>query len=191
MKYTLTGLCLLLTLFMYAQETATISGKVTDADTEDPIELASVKVSGTSIGVLTDDKGRYELVVPANQNITIEYSFVNYKMFPLTLRLGSNEKKRQNVALQIESGAEIVVTDSGVTEREGDGVTADVRELKLIPTISQTLESVLPSIGLGTSSGTGGELSSQYSVRGGNYDENLVYVNDFEIYRPFLVRSGH
>lgn len=190
MKYTLTGLCLLLTLFMYAQETATISGKVTDADTEDPIELASVKVSGTSIGVLTDDKGRYELVVPANQNITIEYSFVNYKMFPLTLRLGSNEKKRQNVALQIESGAEIVVTDSGVTEREGDGVTADVRELKLIPTISQTLESVLPSIGLGTSSGTGGELSSQYSVRGGNYDENLVYVNDFEIYRPFLVRSG-
>ncbi|MEZ4949531.1 MAG: hypothetical protein R2784_09125 [Saprospiraceae bacterium] len=48
----------------------------------------------------------------------------------------------------------------------------------------------MPSIALGLSTGTGGELSSQYNVRGGNYDENLVYVNDFEIYRPQLIRAG-
>ncbi|MEZ4935064.1 MAG: Plug domain-containing protein [Saprospiraceae bacterium] len=58
------------------------------------------------------------------------------------------------------------------------------------PSTTGNLESVLPHIALGTSSGSGGELTSQYNVRGGNYDENLVYVNDFEIYRPQLIRAG-
>ncbi|MEM9990540.1 MAG: TonB-dependent receptor plug domain-containing protein, partial [Bacteroidota bacterium] len=62
--------------------------------------------------------------------------------------------------------------------------------MQLMPTTTGNLESVLPHIALGTTSGTGGELSSQYNVRGGNYDENLVYVNDFEIYRPQLIRAG-
>ncbi|MBK6783416.1 MAG: TonB-dependent receptor plug domain-containing protein [Saprospiraceae bacterium] len=59
-----------------------------------------------------------------------------------------------------------------------------------MPNASGNFESVLPSIALGVSSGSGGELSSQYNVRGGNYDENLVYVNDFEIFRPQLIRGG-
>jgi hypothetical protein len=61
-------------------------------------------------------------------------------------------------------------------------VRANVQEFKLLPTVSGNVESMLPSIALGTSSGSGGELTSQYNVRGGNYDENLVYVNDFEIF---------
>ena len=69
-------------------------------------------------------------------------------------------------------------------------IREDVRAFKLLPTTTGNLESILPSIALGTTSGTGGELSSQYNVRGGNYDENLVYVNDFEIYRPQLIRAG-
>ncbi|MDH3651907.1 MAG: TonB-dependent receptor plug domain-containing protein, partial [Saprospiraceae bacterium] len=69
-------------------------------------------------------------------------------------------------------------------------IKEDVEELKLLPSTTGNLESVLPHIALGTSGGTGGELSSQYNVRGGNYDENLVYVNDFEIYRPQLIRAG-
>ena len=62
--------------------------------------------------------------------------------------------------------------------------------MKFLPSASGNIESLLPHIALGTSSGTGGELSSQYNVRGGNYDENLLYINDFEIYRPQLIRSG-
>jgi hypothetical protein len=69
-------------------------------------------------------------------------------------------------------------------------IRENLDHLKLIPSTTGNFESILPHIALGTSSGTGGELSSQYQVRGGNYDENLVYVNDFEIYRPQLVRSG-
>jgi len=69
-------------------------------------------------------------------------------------------------------------------------VREEVTEFKKLPTASGNFESILPHIALGASGGTGGELSSQYNVRGGNYDENLVYVNDFEIYRPQLIRSG-
>jgi hypothetical protein len=66
----------------------------------------------------------------------------------------------------------------------------NIEELKLLPSTTGNLESVLPHIALGTNTGAGGELTSQYQVRGGNYDENLVYVNDFEIYRPQLIRAG-
>jgi hypothetical protein len=69
-------------------------------------------------------------------------------------------------------------------------VRANVQEFKLLPTVSGNVESMLPSIALGTSSGSGGELTSQYNVRGGNYDENLVYVNDFEIFSTQLIRAG-
>ena len=66
----------------------------------------------------------------------------------------------------------------------------NVEAIKMSPSTTGNLESALPHIALGARSGTGGELSSQYNVRGGNYDENLVYVNDFEIFRPQLIRSG-
>ena len=69
-------------------------------------------------------------------------------------------------------------------------IKEDVVALKKLPSTTGNFESVLPHIALGASSGTGGELSSQYNVRGGNYDENLIYVNDFEIFRPQLIRSG-
>jgi hypothetical protein len=72
----------------------------------------------------------------------------------------------------------------------GHGARKKHEELKLLPSTTGNLESVLPHIALGTNTGAGGELTSQYQVRGGNYDENLVYVNDFEIYRPQLIRAG-
>ena len=89
---------------------------------------------------------------------------------------------------QSNQEVEVVVRESKVDQ--GTLLQEDVAELKLIPSTTGNLESVLPAIALGTSGGTGGELSSQYNVRGGNYDENLVYVNGFEIYRPQLIRAG-
>jgi len=88
-----------------------------------------------------------------------------------------------------ESNLEVVVSerrldDAGLVREK------NIEALKLLPSSTGNLESVLPHIALGTNMGTGGELSSQYQVRGGNYDENLVYVNDFEIYRPQLIRAG-
>ena len=88
----------------------------------------------------------------------------------------------------LDSDIEVVVRESKI--EDAGMVREDVTQLKLLPTTTGNFESVLPHIALGTSSGTGGELSSQYNVRGGNYDENLVYVNDFQIYRPQLIRAG-
>ena len=88
----------------------------------------------------------------------------------------------------MDSDLEVIVRKSKI--EDAGLIREDVTELKLIPTTTGNLESVLPHIALGTSGGTGGELSSQYNVRGGNYDENLVYVNDFAIYRPQLIRAG-
>ena len=99
------------------------------------------------------------------------------------------ELKKVNVLLApATADIEITVTDSKIEDL--GMVREDVEEFQTLPTTTGNFESVLPHIALGTSGGTGGELSSQYNVRGGNYDENLVYVNDFEIYRPQLIRAG-
>ena len=87
-----------------------------------------------------------------------------------------------------DMGVDVVVRESKLDE--GTMIREDAASLRRLPSTTGNLEQVLPAIALGVSSGTGGELSSQYNVRGGNYDENLVYVNDFEIYRPQLIRTG-
>src|SRR5690625_6439148 len=75
-----------------------------------------------------------------------------------------------------------VVIESTISHATGM-VVENMSEVRLLPSVTGNLEQILPHLALGVSSGTGGELSSQYNVRGGNYDENLVYVNDFQIYR--------
>ena len=127
---------------------------------------------------------------PTGQGFTIVYTRIGYKEATANVPAMKAGTRRQiNVALApISSDLEVIVTESRIEDQ--GMVREEVGQLKLIPTTTGNLESVLPAIALGTSSGTGGELSSQYNVRGGNYDENLVYVNDFEVYRPQLIRSG-
>ena len=104
-------------------------------------------------------------------------------------RLAPGTKRNLNVKLvPTVSDLEIVIRESKL--EDVGMVREEVTEFKKLPTVSGNFESILPHIALGASGGTGGELSSQYNVRGGNYDENLVYVNDFEIFRPQLIRSS-
>ncbi|MCB9285460.1 MAG: TonB-dependent receptor [Lewinellaceae bacterium] len=175
----------------FSQEpTATVAGHVMDDFTNQGIELVTVYVDGTNRVTETDPKGDYRLEVDAEKTFTLVFTRIGY----------TEERRKINVlkanntlVLDVQmtpkaSDVEIVVTDRRVNDN--GMIREDVSELKLLPTTTGNLESVLPHIALGANSGTGGELSSQYNVRGGNYDENLVYVNDFEIYRPQLVRAG-
>ncbi len=169
---------------------AILFGKVTDAVTGEPIEFATIYVKGTNIAAESDIEGEYVINIPAYERVTIVYTRIGYKEGSSRVNPLSNGARRK-IDVQLaaaESNIEVIVTESRI--QEGGMVREDVEELKLLPTTSGNFESVLPHIALGTSSGTGGELSAQYNVRGGNYDENLVYVNDFEIYRPQLVRTG-
>ena len=170
--------------------TAVITGVVTDASTEEPVDLATIYIKGTSTATESSRNGRYRIEIPANQVVTLVFTRIGYKETEVQIEaLPPRAGQQIDVALPpAESDIEVIVRESKI--EEAGMIKEDVSQLKLIPTTSGNFESLLPHIALGTSGGTGGELSSQYNVRGGNYDENLVYVNDFLIYRPQLIRAG-
>ncbi len=171
-----------------AQETI-VFGNVLDIDSKMPIELATIYIKGTSKAVESDLNGAYRLIVESDKSQTIVCSRLGYGESEFTIpAMRKGAKRNVNFELVNQEGPEVIIRESRI---EDIGmVKEEVTELKYLPTASGNFESVLPAIALGVSSGTGGELSSQYNVRGGNYDENLVYVNDFEIFRPQLIRSG-
>ncbi|RME95702.1 MAG: carboxypeptidase-like regulatory domain-containing protein, partial [Bacteroidetes bacterium] len=192
MRIWLLGCFLLgISLSLTAQsEKATVTGIVRDAVSDRAIELVTVYMEGTNRAVETAENGRYSLVIPANEKVSIIYSRIGYQEAKISVGpLPARANQQVDVSLvPIESDLEVIVREGKI--EEGGMIKEDVEQLKLLPTTTGNLESVLPHIALGVSSGSGGELSSQYNVRGGNYDENLVYVNDFAIYRPQLIRAG-
>lgn len=173
------------------QPTALVTGKITDAASGQAIEFATVFIKGGGGGVSSDEAGNFALKVPANQRLSIGFRRVGYKESSAdVLPLAPNARYVLAVSMAAnESNLEVVISQRRLDEG-GMIKEKNLKELRLLPSTTGNLESVLPHIALGTNTGAGGELSSQYQVRGGNYDENLVYVNDFEIYRPQLIRAG-
>jgi len=172
-------------------KTSTLTGQVTDLETGAPIELATIYIKeNTNYSTEASLNGNFTLKVPHNKRFTLIISRTGYKEGSIIINpMRTGETRKLNVKLANQTSTlEVIVTASKL--EEAGLIKEDVEELKYIPSTTMNLENVLPHIALGVSTGTGGELSSQYNVRGGNYDENLVYVNDFEIYRPQLIRSG-
>ncbi|RLD17578.1 MAG: TonB-dependent receptor, partial [Bacteroidetes bacterium] len=187
MRYLLSILATICILTANAQEKATIRGTVTERLFGEPVELVTIYVQGSQNVVESDSKGKYRILVESNNEIILNFTRIGYQAVQHTFNgLSPGAVRELNVSLvPAGSDLEVIITDRQI---EDAGILReDVEDMKLLPTTTGNLESVLPAIALGTSGGTGGELSSQYNVRGGNYDENLVYVNDFEIYRPQLV----
>ena len=186
---------LLFTLLLFASyqtlsAQAVVAGKVTDSETRAPLEIVTIYRQGTADVAESDVNGKYRLEIPSGQEVELVFTLVGYGEVRRTVGpLPKGDAKRVNVQLVNENVSTGVTVNESRIEDAGM-IREDVTELKTLPTTTGNLESVLPNIALGASSGTGGELSSQYNVRGGNYDENLVYVNDFEIYRPQLIRAG-
>ncbi|MEM7574487.1 MAG: carboxypeptidase-like regulatory domain-containing protein [Bacteroidota bacterium] len=177
--------------FVLAQvQTASVTGRVVDILNDRPIELVTIYVEGTTQAFETSMNGRYRAIVPADSVFTLVFSRIGYQETKVELGplpAGSGQQIDLSM-VGTDSGVEVVVRESKI---ESDGMIRERPEaLRLLPSTTGNLESILPHIALGVSSGSGGELTSQYNVRGGNYDENLVYVNDFEIYRPQLIRAG-
>jgi len=166
-------------------QTATIKGIILD-DQNQPIP--GVNITYGDKGVLSDFSGFYLFEVPAEQEITIVFSHISFKKVSLKLNLKRNEDFEFNpvMLLGIEQIGEIVI--SGRENKKVQGITSLTPEtIRRIPGANAGVENLLKALP-GVSSNN--ELSTQYSVRGGNYDENLVYVNEIEVYRPFLIRSG-
>lgn len=173
-----------------AAQSFTLKGRVTDELTNKALAVVSVFEKGSNNLVESNFEGYYEIKLPADKNIKLVCSRLGYGSLEVNVPASpAGSVRKINFSLSPEEqDLNIVIKESRIEDL--GMVREDVVELKKIPSTSGNFESVLPHIALGASSGTGGELSSQYNVRGGNYDENLVYVNDFEIFRPQLIRSG-
>jgi len=190
-KLTLLLTILLFQINAFSQDgNAVVTGTVTDAATQKALDFVTVFIKDTNIATETDINGDFKLAIPAGKKVNIVFSRIGYKEASTTIKkLKDTERWKVDMAMApADSDVEVVVTESRLEETAM--IREEVLELKKLPSTTGNFESVLPHIALGTNSGTGGELSSQYNVRGGNYDENLVYVNDFEIYRPQLIRAG-
>lgn len=170
--------------FSFAQ-TATIKGVILD---ENNYPVGGVNITYGSHGTLSDMDGHYILEIPANETITIKFTHLSFKPTSLNISLRPNEEYEFHPVMSssIERIGEVIV--SGKRRKQVQGiVTIDPEMIKTIPGAQAGVENLLLSLpGVNNNN----ELSTQYSVRGGNYDENLVYVNEIEVYRPFLIRSG-
>lgn len=180
---------LILTLFFSCQlfwaQNARIKGVILN---ESGQAVAEVNVSTTDKNTKTNENGFYQLLVPANKKIQVVFTHVSLKKYTVTLELKPNEDYEFNPQLndKAESLGEVIVTAGN--RKRIQGITVIEPELiRKIPGANAGIENIIKTLP-GVNSNN--ELSTQYSVRGGNYDENLVYVNEVEIYRPFLIRSG-
>ena len=164
----------------------TIKGRVTD-ENHRPIEIANVSVVGGLAGTTADLRGNYTLTCESKDSLVIAYSMIGYQTRKRTLH-NPRGKVRLNVVLPASDYALEGVTIREMHRQTGQNVRIQSEQAKLMPTATGNAVEELIATQAGVSSHN--ELSSQYNVRGGSFDENSVYVNGIEIYRPLLVRSG-
>ncbi len=174
----------LLALLGYAQ--VKIHGKITDANGE-PVEFATVRIGGTAIGTTSGLEGDYTLSCPAADTITVHFSCIGYREETRRL-IDASGDVTLNMRLQLTTEMLQQVEVTELKKQTGSIATIDASELRKNPDASGgSVESLITTMAGVTGSN---EMSSQYSVRGGSYDENSVYINGIEVYRPLLITSG-
>ena len=187
-KYLKTSI--LFVLFLMVTQVAigqsfTLQGKVSDKD-GNPIELASVMVVSQGKLAMTNLKGEFHMQLHRADSVKVRFSMIGYKSKERVLRRPQGKQTMLVQLLDDNEMQEVVV--EGKTKQHGTTEELDVDKVKQGPSASGNAveEMVQTQAGVSTHS----ELSSQYNVRGGTFDENSVYINNIEVYRPFLVRSG-
>lgn len=178
-------ICLLVTVTASAQ-TFTLHGRVTD-ENNDPIEFASVSCLKQGKMTMTSLKGEYSMQLHSADSVVIKFSMIGYKAKTRILRRPRGKQTLQIVLHSDENQlGEVTITGKKIETGQMEDISKD--HLKSLPSASGNAVEELIQSQAGVS--THSELSSQYNVRGGSFDENSVYIDNVEIYRPFLVRSG-
>lgn len=180
-------LVIVLCLISYSSfsQTARVKGIVLD-DNNIPVDDVNI-VSGNTV-TTSNKSGFYSINVVANKDIEITFTHVSLKRVKASFHLKPNEDFEFNVVLneKSEQMGELIITSKNRKRMLGI-TTIEPEVIRRIPGANAGIENILKTLP-GVNSNN--ELSTQYAVRGGNFDENLVYVNEVEIYRPFLIRSG-
>ena len=169
---------------LWAQK-ATVRGVILDIFDE---PIPSVNITFGNTGAISDLDGYYLIEITANEDVQITYSHIGHKNIQATLNLSNNEDYELNPVMKTDIEQIATVVISGRENKRVEGITTLSPEaIRRMPSAISGVTSLLTSLpGINSNN----ELSTQYAVRGGNYDENLVYVNEIEVYRPFLIRSG-
>ena len=166
---------------------ATLFGKITDQEGK-PLDMVNISIKNSSIGTVSNRAGEYLLRIPAKKPIVIVFSFIGYQAVEKIMTASEEQRLELNVSInQIDQK----IDEVQITQHRRNKANMDRIDSKYLTSIVdagtggvEALIKTLPGVS------TNNELSSQYTVRGGNFDENLVYVNDIEVYRPFLIRAG-
>ena len=184
-KFFIIIICLIATLKMMAQE-FTLQGRVTDDD-NNPVELATVSVVSQGKVAFTSLKGEFSMHLHSADSVAVKFSMIGYKT---KVRILRKPRGKQTLQVVLHTDA-TMLGDVNVT---GEKIQSDqtqeikIKDINMAPSANGNgVEGIIQQqAGVSTHS----ELSSQYNVRGGAFDENSVYINNVEVYRPFLVRSG-
>lgn len=172
---------------IHAQSQTRVFGMVRD-DQGSPIEMATIRVSGQAAMTLTNLKGEYSLWCTSTDSVTLVYSMIGYETRKRLLR-NPGDSVRVDVMLPVYSNGTLGTAEvTGQSVQTGTMQKISLPETKLQP--STTGNAIEEIIATQAGVSTHNELSSQYNVRGGSFDENCVYLNGVEVYRPMLVRSG-
>jgi len=183
MKYYLTLVVFIISHFISAQSVA-VTGTITD---NQGIGIPLVTVQSKYANTITDDNGNFSLNIPTDKEVLLTFRHNTFATFQKTIKLKPNESSHLIITLQLKTTAlaEVIVKDN---RKSAEGIVTVSRDIiQVAPSANSGVESILKTY---ADVNSNNELSTQYSVRGGNYDENLVYVNGIEVYRPFLIRSG-
>ena len=178
------SLLLLLSIKGYTQ---TIKGYISD-DEDNSLSSVNISILNEKNGAISDKEGKYIINIKANRSVVLAYSFIGFKIEKIRipmLKKGQIYELDINLKSSSTTLEDVIITDQKNRKESFNRIKP--KHVSVLPGNSGGIEAILKTLP-GVSSAN--ELSSQYSVRGGNFDENLVYVNGIEIYRPFLVRSG-
>ncbi len=176
---------LLLSALVTSAQSARVKGVILD---ENGILVPNVNVTAGSATTTSDRTGFYILSIPSGVDLSLTFTHVSLKKATAKINLKPNEDFELNIVMNslAEQMSEVIITT--INRSRVTGITIVEPEIiRRIPGANAGVENILKTMA-GVNSNN--ELSTQYAVRGGNYDENLVYVNEVEVYRPFLVRSG-
>ncbi|MBE0649998.1 MAG: TonB-dependent receptor [Bacteroidales bacterium] len=167
-------------------QTSQLEGVIT-TDKGNPLPWVNIRIKSSNQGTVTDSVGFYRLTVPSNKRFLLSISYVGYKSIDTALIIPTNKKVIQNFRL-ISETTQLPSLEVREQNLKLENITSlNPQNVLVTPAASSGVEGLIKTLPGVTSNN---ELSSEYSVRGGNYDENLVYVNGIEIYRPFLVNTG-
>ena len=167
------------------KKSAWVSGRIID-ENENPVQKASIVILGRTTGTTSNDSGYFRINVPADRAFALVFSFSGFNEIQKNFLLSNGEEEK--ITIQMQRGSitlETVVVQDERDRKEVSLTRINPKNAVLLPSTIGGIEGLIKIL-----VGSNNELTSQYSVRGGNYDENLMYVNDFEIFRPYLVRSG-